>query len=241
LLSGTKFADFGTRRRRSYEVHDLVIAGLKSAKDAFGNNGLVGTSNVHFAMKHGLRPIGTMAHEWIMGVSALESLRHANRYAMRNWAKVYGGSLGIALPDTFGSNAFFEDFDGHLARLFDGVRHDSGDPAVFAEKAIAHYEKLRIDPRHKVVVFTDGLTPELALKLDEHYSMRIGVSFGIGTNFTNDFPGSKPLNMVIKLARIDNIPVVKLSDEPGKAIGDADAMRVAKWTFSRTPLDPPKE
>ena len=232
LKSCGTIADFGTRRRRNYETQDLVVGTLKSACKNF-----VGTSNVHLAHKYNVKPIGTMAHEWIMGISALESLRHANRYALRIWSKVFEGRLGIALPDTFGTDAFFEDFDGYLARLFDGVRHDSGEPLVFAEKVIAHYQKLGIFPMSKSIVFSDGLTPEVAREISLALEGRIRTSFGIGTNLTNDFPGSKALNMVIKLMMIGGIPVVKISDTPSKAIGDKDALRVARWTFFRNQLD----
>lgn len=232
ILVGQTTADFGTRRRRSYDTQNLVVSTLKNSMPTF-----VGTSNVYLAMKYGVKPIGTMAHEWIMGISALESLRHANRHALKIWSKVFDGRLGVALTDTFGTDAFFEDFDGYLARLFDGVRHDSGDPFAFGEKVIEHYQKLGIHPMSKTIVFSDGLTPELAKEIGEKFGNRIRVSFGIGTNFTNDFPGSKALNMVIKLATVYGIPVVKLSDTPSKAIGDRDALRVAKWTFWHQPLE----
>ena len=231
-LHGHTIADFGTRRRRSYATQDLVVRELRNLSSRF-----VGTSNVHLAMKYGVKPIGTMAHEWIMGISALESLRHANRYALKIWSKVFDGNLGIALTDTFGTDAFFEDFDGYLARLFDGVRHDSGDPFVFAERVIAHYQKLGIHPMSKTIVFSDGLTPELAAKIGDALAGRIRVSFGIGTNFTNDFPGSKALNMVIKLMMCNGVNVVKISDTPSKAIGNRDAQRVANWTFFNKGLD----
>ena len=226
------FADFGTRRRRSFEIQDLVVSSFKKLSPNF-----TGTSNVYLAKKHGVKPIGTMAHEWIMGISALESLSHANRHALKIWSKVFEGRLGIALTDTFGTDVFFEDFDGYLARLFDGVRHDSGDPYVFAEKVIAHYKKLGIFPMSKMIVFSDGLDPSLAADIAAKFKGRIRTSFGIGTNFTNDFKGSKPLNMVIKLSKINDVPVVKISDTPTKSIGDKDALRVARWTFSKTPLD----
>lgn len=225
ILDNTVFADFGTRRRRSSLVQNLVVDTLKKY------DGFVGTSNVALAMHHNVKPIGTMAHEWIMGISALESLRHANRYALRAWNDVYQGNLGVALTDTFGSEAFFQDFDSVLARLFDGVRQDSGNPFEFGEKAIAHYEKLRIDPKHKTIVFSDSLNPTLALELWNAFSGRIKVSFGIGTDLTNSVPGSPALNIVIKLTKCNGVWVVKLSDSPSKAIGESDALRVAKWTF----------
>jgi nicotinate phosphoribosyltransferase len=231
LLRDWIWADFGTRRRRSYIHQNVVVAASK------GRPGFVGTSNVHLAHVHGVKPIGTMAHEWIMGISALEGLRYANRHALKIWSKIFHGNLGIALTDTFGSAAFFEDFSLELAKLYDGVRHDSGDPIVFGEQTIAHYQKLGIDPLTKTIVFSDGLNPQEAVRIAKHFAGRIKFSFGIGTNFTNDHAGSKALNMVIKLWMCNNIPVVKLSDTPGKQIGDRDALRVANWTFHGTRLD----
>lgn len=225
------FADFGTRRRRLYQMQDLVVNTLKTTPN------FVGTSNVHLAHKHGVRPIGTMAHEWIMGVSALEGLRYANRHALNIWRKIYKGNLGIALTDTFGSDAFFQDFDLELAKLYDGVRHDSGDPIKFAEKAIRHYSSLGIDPTIKTIVFSDGLNTDSAVEIHNTLKGKVRMSFGIGTHLTNDYEDSRPLNMVIKLWSCDGVPVVKLSDVATKQIGDKDALRVANWTFFGEPLD----
>ena len=230
-LAPSRFADFGTRRRRSYAAQDLVARTMRRFP------GFTGTSNVHLARVHDVSPRGTMAHEWIMGVSALEGLSHANRHALWHWKEVYKGRLGIALTDTFGSDAFFRDFDGELSMLYAGVRHDSGSPFEFIDRAVAHYRGHAIDPLHKVAVFTDGLSPSEANAIAAACEGRMLYEFGIGTNFTNDVPGSKPLNMVVKLAACGGVPVVKLSDVPTKAIGDRDALRVARWTFGRTPLD----
>lgn len=230
-LNRCHWADFGTRRRRCYDTQDLAVKTFK------GRHGFVGTSNVHLSHKHGVKPIGTMAHEWIMGISALEGLRYANRHALKIWSDIFHGNLGIALTDTFGTEAFFGDFDTPLAKLYDGVRHDSGDPIEFGEKVILHYKKLSINPVSKTVVFSDGLNPKEAVRINNHFRNLIGVSFGIGTNFTNDYEGSKALNMVIKMWMCNNIPVVKLSDTIGKQIGDTDALRVARWTFGGHGLD----
>ena len=220
------FADFGTRRRRSNSVHQAVICGLAET------NGLVGTSNVQLALQHKLKPIGTMAHEFLMAVSVLEGMRHANRFALHKWKDVYKADLGIALTDTFGSDAFWEDFDLELSKVYDGVRHDSGDPLIFGEMAIKHYQSLGIDPKSKTVVFSDGLNVKKALEIQEFFEGRIKTSYGIGTHFTNDFD-TPALSMVIKLRSINGIPVVKLSDESGKETGDEKALEVAKWTFGR--------
>ena len=230
-LEGIPHSDFGTRRRRNYNTQDILVETLKQSPS------FMGTSNVHFAMKHNVRPMGTQAHQWYMAISALEGLRRANHYGMNLWSKIYDGRLGIILTDTFGSDAFFEDFEYYFARLFDGVRHDSGDPFVFGEKAINAYRKLEIDPKTRTIIFSDSLDCDLAQKLWGVFHERINVAFGIGTHFTNNYENSPALNMVIKLSSINGIPVVKLSDDPRKAIGDKDALRVAKWTFLGEPLD----
>ena len=228
------WADFGTRRRRCYEMQDMIVGGMK-VYDNF-----VGTSNVHFAMKHGVKAIGTQAHELYMAISVLESLRHANRFTMERWLETYHGELGIALTDTFGTNSFFKDFGSKLARLFDGVRHDSGDPFEFGNKVIEHYKSLRIDPMTKTIVFSDGLDVELATKIAAYFKGKIRVSFGIGTHFTNDWTWSndldKALNMVIKLFSINGIPVAKLSDDLGKSTGEEQAVRIARHIHFGTHL-----
>ena len=227
-------SEFGTRRRRSFDVQYAVMQTL-TFRNMYKN--FVGTSNVYLAMVFGVKPIGTAAHEWVMGNSVLEGLRNANYYAWNNWCRVYSGSLGIALTDTYGTDAFLNNFNMRLAKLYDGVRHDSGCPFVFTDKIIAHYKKNGIDPITKTIVFSDGLNVETAVKIREYCEGKIKCSFGIGTNLTNDFEYSPALNMVIKLYEVNNVPVVKLSDNPGKEMGDKDALRVAKWTFYGTPLD----
>jgi len=232
ILQACILAEFGLRRRHSYDVQDLVVRTLKECHPKF-----VGVSNVHMAMKHGLKPIGTMAHEMFMGYSVLRGLRHANRYVLEDWMETFNGEVGIALTDTFGTKAFFGDFVGMLARAFDGVRHDSADPYKFGDQVIDHYISQRIDPLGKTIVFSDGLDSELAAKIEKYFRGKIKTAFGIGTHLTNDFPECKALNMVIKLWSVMGVPVVKLSDVPGKQIGDPDARRVANWTFFGTPLD----
>lgn len=232
ILAHCILAEFGLRRRHSYDVQDLVVRTLKACHPKF-----VGVSNVHMAMKHGLKPIGTMAHEMFMLYSVLRGLRHANRYVLEDWMETFNGEVGIALTDTFGTSAFLGDFTGMLVRAFDGVRHDSGDPYDFGERIINHYDGQRIDPLGKTIVFSDGLNSELAAEIEKYFRGKIKTSFGIGTHLTNDFPECKALNMVIKLWSVMGIPVVKLSDVIGKQIGDSDALRVANWTFSGTALD----
>ena len=226
------FAEFGTRRRRSYEVQDATV-------EALVGTSCVGSSNVHLAMKYGMKAIGTMAHEWCSGVAILDAMNHPNRAMMARWNKVYKGDLGIALTDTFGTDSFLRDFDLHWAKLYDGARHDSADPIEFADKMIAHYNKLGIDPMSKVIVFSDGLDAKKAAEIRDYCAGKIKCSFGIGTSLSNDFKdqGSKALNIVIKLWSINGRPAVKLSDTPTKAIGDRDAVRVMRWIHQGRSLD----
>jgi nicotinate phosphoribosyltransferase len=231
ILKGLRFSDFGTRRRRNFEIQDLVVDVLKDV------DGFQGTSNVYLAKKHGIKPIGTMSHQWIMGVSVMEGLRHANRYALRAWNNVYKGRLGIALTDTYGTEAFWADFDPELSRLYDGVRQDSGNPYDFTNRAIQHYKSVGVFPLRKDVVYSDGLTAIKSRELANCFGNEVGQMFGIGTHLTNDVPGSKALNIVIKLRQCHGVEVVKLGDGEGKATGDRDAVRVVKYVFFGTPLD----
>ena len=221
--AGCKFADFGTRRRRNYETQDIVVSKMKDFP------GFVGTSNPHFAMKYGVKPIGTCAHEAIGAVAALFSLNHPNKVFMEKWTETYHGNLGIMLPDTFGIDTFFKDFDTQKAKLWDGLRHDSGDPFEFVDKVREHYLSLGIDPKEKTIVFSDSLNVTKAIELKKYCENKIKCSFGIGTFFTNDFYCSKPLNMVIKLVEIDGVPVVKLGEGDGKGNGDAHMIEVMKY------------
>jgi nicotinate phosphoribosyltransferase len=229
-----RFSEFGTRRRRSFKLQDLVVSTLHKCRT------FSGTSNVYLAKRYGVRPTGTIGHEWIMGNSALMGLRNANLFALESWVRVYKGNLGIALSDTFGSEPFFRNFNLKLSKLYDGVRHDSGDPIKFADRVIHHYETMGIDPLTKVIIFSDSLSAPDAIRIRKQCEGRIKCIFGIGTSLTNNhdfFRMSPPLNMVIKLHSIDGIPVVKLSDDQGKETGDRDAIRVANYIFSRKGLD----
>lgn len=229
---GVNFAEFGTRRRHSYKVHDIVVDALIKSK----NNNFIGSSNVHFAMKYGIKPIGTHAHEWFMFHAAEFGFKMANELALEHWVDVFRGDLGVALSDTYTTDVFFQQFDKKFAKLFDGVRHDSGDPLLFADKTIAHYEKNGINPLYKYIIFSDGLNLEKVEEITHYCKGKIGVSFGIGTNLTNDV-GLKPMNIVMKLIGVqanngDWIPTVKLSDEKGKYTGDPKMIELAK-TFLR--------
>lgn len=221
-------ADFGTRRRHSYDVHDLTIKALKK----FGEGSFIGTSNVHLAMKYHTKPIGTHAHEWFMFHAAKYGYKMANSLGLENWSNVYRGDLGIALSDTYTSEVFFSQFDKKFTKLFDGVRHDSGDPLKFAELTISHYKHYGIDPRTKVIIFSDGLNYEKVEKIASYCQGRIGVSFGVGTDFTNDV-GLKPMNIVIKMTdalpeEAKWTPVIKLSDEKKKYTGSEEIINLAK-------------
>lgn len=231
------FSEFGTRRRRRYNVQDIVNNVFTKFQKEHQHPCFVGTSNVHLAMKYGIKAIGTMAHEWIMAMSVIESLRHANFYALKNWEKVYNADLGIALTDTFGTDSFFENFNKRHSKTYDGVRHDSGCPFDFTDKTITHYKNLGINPLSKFIIFSDSLNVNKAINIKKYCEDKINCSFGIGTHFTNDFQNSPALNMVIKLWSVYGVPVVKLGDGDGKEMGDKDAVRVAKWTMFGTPLD----
>jgi nicotinate phosphoribosyltransferase len=221
-------AEFGTRRRHSYKVHRLVVEALKQ----YGDKSFVGTSNVYMAMLNKTKPIGTHAHEWFMFHAARYGYKMANTLALEHWVDVYRGDLGIALSDTYTSDVFFDQFDKKFAKLFDGVRHDSGDPLKFADQTIRHYQKLGIDPLSKTIIFSDALNYEKVERITKYCKGKIGISFVIGTNFTNDV-GLEPMKIVIKLTEAYPeggpwIPVVKLSDEKGKYSGDHEMINLAK-------------
>jgi len=218
-LSDMRVADYGTRRRFSRSWQEEVIIGLR---DDLGAN-FAGTSNVMLAMRHGLIPLGTMAHEYLQACQSLgPRLRDSQTFGFEVWAREYRGDLGIALSDTYGMDAFFRDFDLYFCKLFDGARHDSGDPFEWGERLIGHYEALRIDPRTKTLIFSDSLNVPLAIKLYRRFSSRTRLAFGIGTNLTNDL-GFTPLQIVIKMVRCNGQPVAKLSDSPEKTMCDDPA------------------
>lgn len=208
-----EFFDFGVRRRFSGDWHDEVVRTLAREVPQY----FKGTSNVHLARKYNLVPIGTMAHEYMQAFQSFGvRLRDFQKAALEDWVQEYRGDLGTALTDVVGMNAFLNDFDLYFAKLFDGLRHDSGDPVEWGEKAIAHYHKLRIDPRTKRLVFSDSLSVPKALSLYRHFGDRIMTGFGIGTKLTND-TGIEPLNIVMKLVRCNGQAVAKLADTPGKS------------------------
>jgi len=209
-----RIADYGTRRRFSRQWQAEVLATLKRDMAAH----FVGTSNVRFALEQGLTPLGTMAHEYLQACQAVgPRLRDSQSFAFNMWAREYRGDLGIALSDVVGLNAFLRDFDLFFCKLFDGVRHDSGDPFEWGDRLIEHYKTMRIDPHTKTMVFSDSLNVPLAMRLYEYFKGRVQTSFGIGTNLTNDL-GYEPLQIVIKMTRCNGQPVAKISDEPTKTM-----------------------
>jgi nicotinate phosphoribosyltransferase len=212
-----EFFDFGVRRRFSGAWQREAVGVLKHEVPEF----FKGTSNVLLARDLGLVPIGTMAHEYLQSYQAQGNvrLRDHQKAALEDWVQEYRGDLGVALTDVVGMDAFLADFDLYFAKLFDGLRHDSGDPVAWGEKALAHYAKLRIDPHTKRLVFSDGLALQRAIELYRHFGDRTQCGFGIGTSLTNDV-GLQTLQIVMKLTRCNGQPVAKLSDSPGKTMCD---------------------
>lgn len=213
------FSEFGTRRRFSYEVQELVIDYLKK-------NSLycTGTSNCHLAMKYNMLMMGTHPHEWFMFHGAQFGYKHANYMALENWVNVYDGDLGTALSDTYTSDSFLTNFSRKQAKLFDGVRCDSGDEFEFIDRLIARYQELGIDATTKTIIFSNALDFEKALRIYNYCSGKIRCAFGIGTNLTND-TGYKPSNIVMKLTQCkmnknqEWRECIKLSDDLGKHLG----------------------
>ncbi len=225
---GIKFAEFGTRRRHSFDVQNKVIDTLIKTP----NNSFAGTSNVYLAMQHNSTPIGTHAHEWFMFHAGEYGFKMANAKALEHWVDVFRGDLGVALSDTYTTEVFFKAFDKKFSKLFDGVRHDSGDPIEFAEKTIAHYKSLGINPLYKYIIFSDGLNQKKVAEITNACRGKIGISFGIGTSLSND-TDLEPMNIVIKMTEVltsDNewVGTVKLSDEPKKHTGTEKMIRLAK-------------
>ncbi len=209
-----KFAEFGCRRRLSREWEDEVVKRL-----AFETKNCVGTSNVYLAMKYNLTPIGTYAHEFVQMYQGIDKipLAYTNYYAMKDWYAEYDGDNGTALTDTITTDLFLLDFNRSMVNNYSGVRHDSGDPYEWGEKLIKHYEKYGVDPKSKLLLFSDSLDFDRAQKLFDYFKDRAKVSFGIGTFCSND-TCEKALNIVIKLQYVNGRPVAKLSDTPSKAM-----------------------
>lgn len=223
--SGSHWIDFGSRRRHSYEIQDMIVQIME------GFQGFLGTSNPHLAMKYNVNPHGTYAHECIMAMSALYGVRMADKMWRKHWAEHFKGNVGVALTDTFTSNVFFRDFDTYDARLFDGCRQDSADEYDWGNQALNHYKTLGIRTGDKRMVFSNNLNTDKYIAIDRYFRQFAQPCGGIGTHFTNDC-GVTPLNMVIKLATADfghgPVGVVKLSDDLGKhtgELGDVDLVK----------------
>ena len=231
-MSRFRLMDFGTRRRFSRDVQEAIVKRLQQEP------WFVGTSNYDLARRLSLTPMGTQAHEWFQAHQQISpDLANSQRAALAAWLEEYPNQLGIALTDCITMDAFLRDFGPEFAERYQGLRHDSGDPVEWGEKAIAHYEKLGIDPMSKVLVFSDNLDLAKAVDLYRHFNTRVNLSFGIGTRLTCDIPQVKPLNIVIKLVECNGKPVAKLSDSPGKTIcHDKAFVRALREAFDLPPI-----
>ncbi len=227
---GLKFSEFGTRRRYSSNLHELIIQRLKEKCPI----NCVGTSNVYFAMKYDMKPIGTFPHEWIMFHGACWGYQEANYLGMRDWVRTYDGNLGIFLMDTYTSKVGLKNMSLKFAKLFDGVRQDSGDEYEIGNLVIKRYKELGIDPATKTIVFSNALDFDKYLDINNYFRGRIRISAGIGTNLTNDTE-LKPANIVMKLSkcRINQNQewrkCIKISDDLGKHLGDDKEFEIAKY------------
>lgn len=231
--AGCYFSDFGTRRRASFAAQEVVVKAMSECgRETPGPGRFVGTSNVYFAMKYNLVPVGTMAHEFMCAIAGMYGPQMANHLAMRAWSATYRGALGTFLYDTYGWNIFSLNFSEDFANMFKGLRVDSGDNYEELEKICAKYRSLGIDPVTKQVVFSNALTTDTAINLQNFARTRCIPSFGIGTHFTNDFPGIHPRNIVIKLTDVKITErwnffnsTCKLSEDKGKHTGDPATVR----------------
>lgn len=225
---GLRFSEFGTRRRHSFNTHLNVVRVLSNYQSC------VGTSNVLFAKVFGMKPMGTHPHEWFMFHGAQFGYKIANYLALENWQTVYDGDLGIALSDTYTIDAFLNNFSKKLAKLYDGVRQDSGDPILFVDKVCDRYRQLGIDPQTKSIVFSNALGMERFQIIANYCKGKINCSAGIGTNLTFDIPNQKAPNIVMKLTKCRMSQTqewrdcIKISDDPGKAMGNPKEIEICK-------------
>ena len=242
---GCVFSDFGTRRRVSFEAQDVVVRAMKECCESKNGPGrFTGTSNVYFAMKYDLIPIGTMAHELICAIAGMYGPQMANHIAMKAWSRTYRGALGTFLYDTYGWRIFSLNFSEDYANMFKGLRVDSGDNYEQLDLIVEKYRSLNIDPATKQIVFSNGLNVDEALKIREYASGKCIPSFGIGTHFTNDFPGIKPRNIVIKLLAVkitESWPfyceTCKLSEDKGKYTGNKEVVKRFMEALHLPPLE----
>lgn len=233
LAAGCVYSDFGTRRRASFEAQDVVVRAMKDCANSQQWPGrLVGTSNVYLAMKYDLTPVGTMAHEFMCATAAMFGPQMANNIAMNAWRNTFRGALGTFLYDTYGWDNFSLNFSEDFANLFKGLRVDSGDNKEQLHKIVDKYKSLGIDPKTKQVIFSNALDTDGAVELQNYAKDYVLPSFGIGTHFTNDFDGVKPMNIVIKLlaAKITEswpyyFDTCKLSEDKGKHTGKPEVIK----------------
>lgn len=224
-----KFSDFGTRRRHKHQwQHEVLSSLVEHVPQNF-----IGTSNLYFSMHLDLKPIGTMAHEYLQAAQVLApDLKHFQKFAFETWLSEFNGMLNIALTDVINMDVFCQDFNYDLAKRYIGLRQDSGDPIEWGTKALNHLNELGISPKEKTFVFSDGLNFEKANEIYEFFKDKVNVSFGIGTNLTNDV-GLESLDIVIKMFRVNNKSVIKISDTPGKLIcDDLEHLKHIKRIFS---------
>lgn len=228
IAAGCTFSDFGTRRRASFDSQETVVRTMaETGRGMSGPGRFVGTSNVYLAMKYDLTPIGTMAHEFVCAIAGMFGPQMANYLAMKAWSSTYRGALGTFLYDTYGWHIFSLNFSEDYANMFKGLRVDSGDNHEQLMKIVGKYRSLGIDPATKQVVFSNALTTDSAIEIQRYAEGLCIPSFGIGTHFTNDFPGLKPRNIVIKLTAVKITEAwdffnstCKLSEDRGKYTGD---------------------
>ena len=243
LAAGCSYSDMGTRRRASFEAQDTVVRAMKETQEKGGYPGnFIGTSNVYFAMKYDMTPVGTMAHEFVCAIAGMYGPQMANYLAMRKWSATYRGALGIFLYDTYGWQIFSLNFSEDYANMFKGLRVDSGDNFKQLDKIVEKYRSLKIDPRTKQVVFSNALNVDRAIEIQKYAAGKCLPSFGIGTHFTNDFDGVKPMNIVIKLTDVkitESWPfycqTCKISEDKGKNTTNRDVVDCFKELIHMKP------
>ena len=244
IESGCYFSEFGTRRRASFMAQETAVKALSETSAKMGGPGkLTGTSNVYLAMKYDLTPIGTMAHELVCAIAGMYGPQMANHLAMETWSKTYRGALGTFLYDTYGWQIFSLNFSEDYANMFKGLRVDSGDNLEQFRLITEKYKSLSIDPRTKQIIFSNALNTDSAIELQKQVAGKCLPSYGIGTHFTNDFPGVKPMNIVIKLIAVkitDSWPffcdTCKMSEDKGKYTGNIETVRRFMEAIHQPPI-----